>query len=262
MDRTTPFLTALLLALALSSCAAPGPAETTTPAPTPDPPSETGSSLAEPIWTDQDFSHDFTASDGTVVMSVDYRFPDIQNYSQDPAWSAIHDYYAAEGTAYLENAQELAGYASGDYEVARTMGQDFLPYGETHSYQVAFQTDALVSLVRSYYSNSVSGAAYPINYQFSETFDLATGARLSLEDCFTDAGAARERILDTLAEAGQDAGFTREALEQQFNDAYFYLTEDHFIFYYQPDTLAPHAAGLLEFSVPYDGLRDLLALEL
>ena len=142
------------------------------------------------------------------------------------------------------------------------MGQDFLPYGETHSYQVAFQTDALVSLVRSYYSNSVSGAAYPTNYQFSETFDLATGARLSLEDCFTDAGAARERILDTLAEAGQDAGFTREALEQQFNDAYFYLTEDHFIFYYQPDTLAPHAAGLLEFSVPYDGLRDLLALEL
>ena len=53
MDRTTPFLTALLLALALSSCAAPGPAETTPPAPTPDPPAETGSSLAEPIWTDQ-----------------------------------------------------------------------------------------------------------------------------------------------------------------------------------------------------------------
>ena len=261
MDRRTPLLSALLLALALSACTAPGPAETT-PAPTPEAPAETTPAPAELVWTDQDFSQDFTAEDGTVVMSVDYLFPDIQNYDQDPAWSAIHDYYATEGAAYLENAQELAVYASGDYQVSKTLGEEFLPYGEAHSYRVAYQTDTLASLVRSYYANSVTGAAHPANYQFSETFDLTTGERLALDDCFTDAGAARSRILDTLAEAGQGAGFTREALEEQFNDAYFYLTEDHFVFYYQPDTLAPYAAGLLEFSVPYDGLRDLLALEL
>ena len=66
-------------------------------------------------------------------------------------------------------------------------------------------------------------------------------------------------LMDALAEAGQGAGFTREALEEQFNDAYFYLTEEGFVFYYQPDTLAPYAAGLLEFSIPYGELEDLLA---
>ena len=249
MDRRTPLLSALLLALALSACAAPGPAETT-PAPPPEAPADTTPAPAELVWTDQDFSQDFTAEDGTVVMSVDYLFPDIQNYDQDPAWSAIHDYYATEGAAYLENAQELAVYASGDYQVSKTLGEEFLPYGEAHSYRVAYQTDTLASLVRSYYANSVTGAAHPANYQFSETFDLTTGERLALDDCFTDAGAARSRILDTLAEAGQGAGFTREALEEQFNDAYFYLTEDHFVFYYQPDTLAPYAAGLLDRPEP------------
>ena len=58
------------------------------------------------------------------------------------------------------------------------------------------------------------------------------------------------------------APFTRQALEAEFNDAYFYLTEEGFVFYFQPDTLAPYAAGLLEFSVPYDSLQDLLTLEL
>ena len=261
MDRRTPLLPALLLALALTACA--GPAEPSpSPSPAPEAPEETAPTPAELIWTDQDFSQDFTAGDGTVVMTVDYVFPDIQDYEADPAWAAIHDYYAAEGAAYLENAQELAGYASGDYEVAQALGGDFLPYGESHSYRLSLQTGAVASLVRSYYSNSISGAAHPTYYQFSETFDLATGERLGLDDCFTDAAGARTRILDALAEAGGDAGFTREALEEQFHDAYFYLTEDHFVFYYQPDTVAPHAAGLLEFSVAYDDLRDLLALEL
>ena len=250
-------LPGLLLALALTACA-PAPAENT-PSPTP---VETTPAPEALTWTDQDFSQDFTAADGTVVMSVDYIFPDIQNYSQNPAWTAIHDYYAAEGAAYLENARELAVYAAGDYDVAQDLGEDFLPYGEAHSYRVSLQTDTLASLVRSYYANSVTGAAHPANYQFSETFDLATGKQLALDSFFTDPTAARSCILDTLSEAGQDAGFTRQALEAEFNDAYFYLTEEGFVFYFQPDTLAPYAAGLLEFSVPYDSLQDLLTLEL
>ena len=83
---------------------------------------------------------------------------------------------------------------------------------------------------------------------------------MSFSDCFTDAAAGRERVLDLLAAKGADAGYSREALEAELNDAYFYLTEEGLVIYYQPDTLAPYAAGLLEFTLPYADLQDLLAV--
>lgn len=39
----------------------------------------------------------------------------------------------------------------------------------------------------------------------------------------------------------------------------FTSREDGFVFYFQPDTVAPYAAGLLEFSIPYSELEDLLS---
>lgn len=116
-----------------------------------------------------------------------------------------------------------------------------------------------MSFVRSYYANSVTGAAHPSNYQFSEQFDLTTGDRLSLNDFFTDPETAKERILTLLAEKAADAGYTRDMLEGEFKEDYFYLTDSAFVFYYQPDTLAPYAAGLLEFSIPYPDLEDLMS---
>ena len=269
--RPRTLLLAAALTLALAGC---GPSEAgeSTPVPTPTPaPAATSPSVQTPaleesapvgpVWTDQVFAKDFTAGDGTVVMSVEYVFPGIEEAQRDPAWQKIQDYYAAEGMAYLSDATELASYAAGDYEVAQAMGEDFLPYGESMSYRVAFQTERLASVVRSYYANSVTGAAHPANYQFSETFDLSTGDKLTLGDCFTDAAAGRERVLDLLAAKGADAGYSREALEAELNDAYFYLTEEGLVIYYQPDTLAPYAAGLLEFILPYADLGDLLALD-
>ena len=82
---------------------------------------------------------------------------------------------------------------------------------------------------------------------------------LTLSSFFTDPEAARTRILETLS--GKDAlsGYSADTLSSEFKDEYFYLTEDGFVFYFQPDTVAPYAAGLLEFSIPYSELEDLLS---
>lgn len=256
--RLRSLLLAAALVLTLAACAP--PEAENTPAPTPSqPPEETAA--PELVWTDQIFDRVFTAEDGTEVMSVEYRFPGIENAGRVAAWQKIQDYYAAEGAAYVSDAAELAGYAAGDYEVARALGEDFLPYGESMSYRISLQTEALVSIVRSYYANSVTGAAHPSNFQFSETFDLSTGEMLTLGACFTDPDAGRERVLDLLAQRGSDAGYSRQALEEQLNDDYFYLTGEGMVIYYQPDTLAPYAAGLLEFTLPYAELGELLAID-
>lgn len=259
--RARSLLLASALVLTLAACA---PAESqASPTPTPalvESPAPEETAPLELVWTDQIFAKDFTVDDGTVVMSVEYVFPDIENAGEVPAWQKIQDYYAAEGMAYLSDAADLAGYAAGDYEVAQTMGEDFLPYGESMSYRIALQNESMVSIVRSYYSNSVTGAAHPSNFQFSETFDFTTGEKLTLWDCFTDSDAGRTRVLDLLEQKGADAGYARASLESELNDAYFYFSDEGLVIYYQPDTLAPYAAGLLEFTLPYADLQDLLAV--
>ena len=257
--RARSLLLASALVLTLAACAPAESQATPTPALTESPAPEETAPL-ELVWTDQIFAKDFTVDDGTVVMSVEYVFPDIENAGEAPAWQKIQDYYASEGMAYLGDATELAGYAAGDYEVAQAIGEEFLPYGESMSYRIALQTESLVSIVRSYYANSVTGAAHPSNFQFSETFDLATGEKLTLWDCFTDPAAGRTRVLDLLEQKGADAGYARASLESELNDAYFYLSDQGLVIYYQPDTLAPYAAGLLEFTLPYADLQDLLAI--
>ena len=271
--KPLPIFLAAALALGLTACGGTGEdSERQTPS---SPPAVTDSAPpqaeetppvqsalpTELVWTDQTYAQEFTAADGTVVMSVDYVFPAIEEAAASPVWQKITDYYAAEGAAYMDTARELAGYAEGDYQVAQAMGEDFLPYGEAHSYRISYQSDSLVSIVRSYYANSVTGAAHPANYQFSELFSLKTGDRLALSSLFTDSSAGQERVLDLLAERAAGAGYTREDLKGQFNESYFYLNDTGFVFYYQPDTLAPHAAGILEFAIPYAELEDLLCVE-
>lgn len=266
--KITPLL-ALALALGLTACTPQGPSAVTPPVPTPTvapTPTATPSASSSPVpaelvWSAQLFQQDYTAQDGTTIMEVTYSFPDIQNYELDPAWEKIHSYFSAEGDAYLANAGELAGFAADDYLVTKATGGEFLPFAEDASFRFSYQTEDLVSVVRSYYANSVTGAAHPANYQFSEQFDLSTGDKLLLSNFFTDPAAARTRILELLAEKAAPV-YSLDALTQEFQDEYFYLTETGFVFYYQPDTLAPYAAGLLEFSIPYADLADFLSWEL
>ena len=110
--RVKTLLPAAVLALALTACAPAEPQTTPSPSPVPVPtesqvPEETAA--PELVWTDQIFAKDFTADDGTVVMSVEYVFPDIENAGEVPAWQKIQDYYAAEGMAYMGDATELSG---------------------------------------------------------------------------------------------------------------------------------------------------------
>lgn len=255
-------LSAVLLMTILSGCGGTAAAPSSSPSAAPSQ-SPALSEPAAPVWTQQVYDQEFTADDGTPVMSVRYVFPDLEQAEQRPAWAAVRAYYESEGLAYLENARELAGYAADDYAVSQAMGTEFLPFSEESSFRFSYQTDELVSVVRSYYANSVTGAAHPANFQFSEQFDLLTGKRLALSDVFSDQDAARGRILDYVSQnlLSNEAPYSRELLEQEFNDDYFFLNQETFVVYYQPDTIAPHAAGIIQFAVPYTQLEDLMTLE-
>ena len=99
-------LAALLLVLASCSPKAPAPSPSTAPVPTPSAstPSPTPTyTYVAPVLSEQVFTQDYTADDGTTVLSVSYTLPDFENKSDSPALAAISAWYAAEGQALLDN---------------------------------------------------------------------------------------------------------------------------------------------------------------
>lgn len=256
--RISVLLGALALTLGLSACSpAPAPSASAPAAPTPTP----SQSLPVPtpvelMWTDQTFKKTFTADDGTRLMGVDYSMPAAETPEADPAWAIITDYYRGQGDAYLAQAEDNVGFAQGDYEIALASNYEFIPYTEEAYYEVTYQTASTVSFLRSYYSNF--GAAYPTVLQMSEQFNLYSGELLHFADFFSDPEAARARVLQVIHTATDGAeGYRASDVDGLFREDNFYLTDEGFVFYYQTDAIAPHAAGIPEFTVPYTDLSDL-----
>lgn len=241
----------LALLLALSACSA-GPAASSTPSGTP---SDTPSAAPSPVWNTQTFSKQYAAKDGTVVLTASFQLPGAENGNSDPAWTQINAYYQTEGNAYLENAQETSEQAEDDYAIAKASGYSFSPYALESSYSVSYQDAQTVSFLRSYSSNT--GGAYPGVFQFSEVFDLQSGQRLNFAALFSDADAAKARVLKAVHAQNTSGTYDDTDLDDQFNPDYFYLTDTGYVFYYQSETIAPHAAGIPEFTIPYGDLQDL-----
>ena len=155
-----------------------------------------------------------------------------------------------------------AGQADADYALSKSMGYAFTYYTDEESYEITHQTDRMVSILRTHYGHT--GGTYPTLLYMADHFDLTTGEVLTFDDFFTDPDAAASIALkEVLRQAAQgDAnGTTYDAAltESLFDRENFYLTADAVVFFYQPQDLAPNAAGAPTFPVDRSLFGDLLA---
>lgn len=157
-----------------------------TPTPTPEPtPAPIPAPTADPDWSEQVFAKDYTAGDGTLVLSVSYQLPLVRNTDEYPAGEAINQWYKTEGAARMAEAEELYELSVADYEVSTSSNLPFQATVQEMTYKVTRQDDTVVSVCREWYVNS--GGAHPNVFRLSEQFDPLTGQKLGFADFFTDA---------------------------------------------------------------------------
>jgi len=259
--RPLPLLLSLLICLTGCSTVAehaspsPTPAESAQPAP---------AEVPAPEWGEQVYMTAFAAEGrDEPVFSPEYRLPKIDNAAGIGAYEAINDYYAAALDKLAVSASDLAAWAVDDYKTARATGDPFYPYVDTEDHQIALQTGQVVSILRSHYNNT--GGPSPQLYPIGDTFDLATGARLTFADLFTCGPTeAAARVLDLLLEqnaqgAYRGAVLDEEALRQAFEPEQFYLTEEALTLFF-PEGDLPSALGSPTFAIPYSDLEDIWSL--
>lgn len=193
-----------------------------------------------------------------VLVAGNFSLPHIDNADGVSAYAAINSWYAKlmenlKSDVIAETAQALD-----DYETTTALGDVFSGYSGEQTYEITCETDKTVSILRTHYGFSAS--PYPTLLYMADRFDLATGAFLRFPDFFTDETRAEELIrAEVMRQGAEYTDYNQDAIASAFNREYFYLTDEGFVFYYQPQILNPQAATKPEFLVPYELLGDLMA---
>lgn len=154
--------------------------------------------------------------------------------------------------------QELFPRAESAYYRARENASPIPQWQAQLSTTITLRRDHLISL---HTDTQVMGMPRPYTARRGDTWDLRCGLLLSVADCFPPRVCWRRRLLDAAAEQMEERiehGLAhchenwRRELRRTFHSHHFYLTQDGLCFFFPPDTIAPAAAGIPTFSVPYD----------
>ena len=245
---------------------APSPTESQAPQPTPEgtaSPATTESQAAQaeaPVWGVQESECSQADDEDTDVLLVQGRFslPLIENAEGVAAYEAINQWYLDLSAGLRSDTLANAGQADADYALSKSMGYAFTYYTDEETYEITHQTDRLVSILRTHYGHT--GGTYPTLLYMADHFDLTTGAVLTFADFFTDPDAAAAIALEqVVSQAAQGGVYDAGLAEELFKRENFYLTDDAVVFFYQPQDLAPNAAGAPSFPVDRSLFGDLLA---
>ena len=151
------------------------------------------------------------------VFRYTIRYPVFTSDCSQTAAAFINGYYA-DLAAGKEDYCRTVLYPQA-VEAARYSPDNhpaFEMYGFTSDYTVTFNSGCISSLYRD--ESTYMGGAHGSVMRYSDTWDFTSGKRLQLED---------------------------------FHPGNFFLVPDGIIIYYQQYDIAPYAAGIPEFLIPF-----------
>lgn len=198
----------------------------------------------------------------TEVLILDIEYPEVSLPGNSQAEYRINSVIMSQVKGYqLEAAGPMYREAVENYINAQKEGYPFNMHGLTVRYIVTLNQDCALSQYRDKYI--YSGGAHGITPRASDTFDLCTGRRVSLDSLFPHDEDWKSKVLgEVLRQADeiliQDPNLYfdnyRELILKYFNPDSFYLTETGVVVYYQQYDIGPYAIGIPVFEIPYANL--------
>lgn len=269
MKKTLGILLAAVLLLTLTACGAPTPKATAAPSETPAPtvePTATPAPASTVAVTAERWQETYTAEDGAELLYASYDMPVVHILGNESAAERINaaaikareSFMTAEDeyNAGVDTALEEAKYA-------REQGYDGPGYAMESAFTVTRGDAAVLSYYTRFYANLGGPHGNTAFYGFN--FDAETGEELSLDDLTTDAAALRafavERVTAMAMEDERADGLTEgyaELIPNNIADSYWYFDSEGITFIYNAYDIAPYAAGMFQFTIPYRELEGFI----
>jgi len=263
----------ILLALSASACGIlPGVAPTTQPTstlPTLPPIAQTAPAIAPlATWTPVIASPVPPAPASATLLTEM-----LEAYSESPAYTILLESVVMEGDAvyadpfnsqvHLLMDKEQKSFINGLNEIEEWRAANMPDIRSTldAAYQVTLNDHSLISARFEFYS-FIAGAAHPVSFSKTLTYDLARSEVVRLPELFTLGtdwlGALSSYCLKNLQQRGV-LEFPEGAGPTMGNYASWTLSPEGLVIYFDPYQVASYAAGPQQVLVPYAALSEFIA---
>jgi hypothetical protein len=191
------------------------------------------------------------------TIQVDLSIPVIDGLQDSKLQQQLNNRFEQDA---LNFANDTATQAGEDVKEAAKSGYPFRQYNATTAYKTAYNQNGLLSITVDYYQ--FTGGANGTTDRIPYNYDLVTGQELSLQDLFKT-GVNYEETINREITAQIRANpegeyFTQPDMEFKTIDDNqpFYLTDGGLVVYFGQAEIAPHAAGIPEFKIPFSLFKD------
>ncbi len=196
---------------------------------------------------------------GEVVFTYSVHYPQYLTPMTVPSLTEINTYYKQQAQYLVRSiTPQLYKDAVADYESRTPRADPFPTYEFLRTFDTTYGQDCVISVYFDTYQ--FTGGAHGTTVRTADTWDARRARRIPLSSLFPQGtdyvariqAAVLERI--TLQQQQDGAFYFDDAaalVVQYFNENSFYLTPEALVVFYQQYELAPYAAGIPTFAIPY-----------
>lgn len=198
----------------------------------------------------------FGDASGYIESNVQYPFVTIESKTNAPR--KINEAIRAENEALFADIEAMASELSSEY-----MAESDETYSIDRNSYVARLDSTVLSLV--FTDVSFTGGVHPNSYRRALNFSTRNGKNIVLSDITDDT----QRFIDTVASYINQSGSTDElndmyyegwqdSIKDEIKDSNWYFSNDGITIIINEYIIAPHAAGIIEFTIPYSELSGII----
>lgn len=187
----------------------------------------------------------------TDLINIDLKIPVVSGIKDQKIQNAINGQFEKDALDFREEIESLS--VLGEQE-AKNAGFPFRKFDATTAFKVAYNKNGLLSIPVEYYQ--FTGGAHGATEKRPYNYDLKTGRVITLGDIFKKGYNYKEAInkeVKRQIKEKNDLYFSQPGMEFQTikENQPFYLVDDGLTVYFAQYEIAPYAAGIPEFKLPF-----------
>lgn len=193
-----------------------------------------------------------------AVLTYDICYPRFQSGKFKNAAMTMNNFYRCSA-AELKRRYEKELYCMAVNDLKCRESGDFPTYQGVQDFKVCYNGNCTLSVYYDKYE--FTGGAHGTTLRCSDTWNLQSGLRMKISDFFSPCvnfcdyvtGAVKAEIKRQI-DCGEVSYFDdwEKLVNKTFNQRSFYLTEKGVTVYFQQYDIAPYAAGIRNFCIPFE----------
>jgi hypothetical protein len=198
---------------------------------------------------------------GYRIMTYTIKYPEMISDRFQILAEKLSALYRARASMYEKSTiHKLYQQAMVEYEYSIANDFPIREFEVYMDYKVTYNQNCTLSLYFDQYE--YTGGAHGLTTRSSDNWNLQKSRRMELKDLFIVSMDTRGYVISKIESqieeqiaAGDDLYFENypQLVRENFKPNNFYLSEEGAVFYFQQYDIAPYAAGIRTFLIPYDG---------